>query len=220
MTLHPLLSRFLGVLILLGILLILLFTLVLPWSERWGATASELTASLPGDQLVTGPASQTTKAITIRASPQQIYPWLLQLGVDRGGMYSYDWLENLFGLKVHSTASINPAWQNLAVGDFIRLTPPDYFISPGPGLYVLVIDPGRALIGCFGMEGETPNPCTSSWQFVLHPQDDGSTRLILRDRSTLTAGLAGQLGRLFNLIPFAMERKMLFGVRARAEGLQ
>jgi hypothetical protein len=223
MTHLPLLSRILTIsvalVILLGIFLIVVFTLVLPWSERWGATAGELTTALLGDELVPAPALQITRAITIHASPQQVYPWLLQLGVDRGGMYSYDWLENLVGLKVHSTSRINPAWQDLAVGDFIRLTPPDYFVSPGPGLYVVSMDAGRSLIGCFGMENEQPDPCTTTWQFVLQPQADGSTRLVLRGRSTLQTGLAGQVGRFFNLIPFIMERQMLLGIRARAEAM-
>ena len=102
----------------------------------WGATAEEQAADLPGDDIVPTPNLRTTKAITIQAPPEAVYPWLLQIGVDRGGMYSYDWLENLFGLQVHSVDRIMLEYQQVAVGDFWRFTPADFPLNPGPGLYV------------------------------------------------------------------------------------
>ena len=114
--------------------------MVYPWISRWGATALETADRYPGDELVSEPRFRTTRAVTVNAAPEKIWPWLLQLGVDRGGMYSYDWLENLFGLKVHSADRIVEEWQDLQPGGFIRLTPPDYAIQPGPGLYVTEMD--------------------------------------------------------------------------------
>jgi hypothetical protein len=105
-----------------------------PWMRSWGATKAELGAALPGDDIVPNANIRTTKGITIQAPPEAIYPWLLQIGVDRGGMYSYDWLENLFGLNVHTTDRIVPEYQKVQVGDFWRFTPKEYVLNPGPGL--------------------------------------------------------------------------------------
>ncbi len=91
--------------------------------RTWGATSAEINADLPGDDIVPAANIRSTKGITIQARPEEIYPWLLQIGVDRGGMYSYDWLENLFGLKVHTTDQIVPEYQQVQIGDFWRFTP-------------------------------------------------------------------------------------------------
>jgi hypothetical protein len=192
-----------------------------PWISRWGATDLEIQQTLPGDELVPNPAFVTTKAVTINAPPEAIYPWLLQLGVDRGGMYSYLWVENwLLRLNVQNTDEIRPEWQGLQVGDFVRFTPPEYALNPGPGFYVMALEPNRVLIGCFGMENERPQtPCVSpTWQFVLAAQPAGSTRLILRGRTPATdAALATATGKLFHSFAFYMERKMLLEIKERAE---
>jgi hypothetical protein len=182
--------------------------------------------------LIADPSLVTTKAITINAPPQAIWPWLKQLGVDRGGMYSYLWVENwLLRLNVENSDELRPEWQGLAVGDFIRFTPKEYALNPGPGLYVLALEPEVALVGCFGMEGEAADCSQSStWQFVLlaqgdqgqsdQGQSDETTRLILRSRSagppSLAASLGGKVGGAFQ---FYMERKMLLTLKARAESM-
>lgn len=191
-----------------------------PWIIRWGATDEEMDASLPGDDFVPEISTQTTKALTIRAAPEHIYPWLLQLGVDRGGMYSYTWIENLMGLHVTNTQEIMPAYQDVQVGDFLRFVPPDFPAQPGPGLYVMDMLPNEAFILCFTIEGESVESCPATWQFVLRPRADGTTRLILRNR--ITAGESWQntrLGRLFLFPTFVMERKMLLTIKERAEAL-
>lgn len=185
-----------------------------PWMSGWGATKAERQKRLPGDDLIMTPSLQTTKALTIRAAPEAIYPWLLQLGVDRGGMYSYDWLENLFGLKVHSVERIVPEYQAVSVGDFWRFTPQDYPLRPGPGLNVRELQPDRAVILCFGMENRVEEACVDSWQFVLEPQNDGSTRLLLRSRMAFEQTLPI---KLTYFVQFLMERKMLLEIRDRAE---
>lgn len=194
--------------------------LVWPWMSRWGATQDEIKETLPGDSLISDPALVTTKAVTIHARPEVVWPWLMQLGVDRGGMYSYLWVENwLLRLNVENSDVIRPEWQNLQVGDFIRFTPKDYALNPGPGLYVRELQPTYALTGCFGMEDRAVE-CNESatWQFVLEPQADGSTRLLLRSRTagppSAAATIGGKIGGAFQ---FYMERKMLLGIKERAE---
>jgi hypothetical protein len=191
--------------------------MVYPWISRWGATDLETADRYPGDELVSEPRFRTTRAVTVNAAPEKIWPWLVQLGVDRGGMYSYDWLENLFGLKVHSVDRIVEEWQDLQPGGFIRLTPPDYAIQPGPGLYVTEMDAPNALIGCFGMEGQPPAACPQSWQFLLQPASGGSTRLILRTHTAAPGILPAAFGKAFQFPVWIMEQGMLAGIKARAE---
>ncbi|MCC6454822.1 MAG: hypothetical protein IT328_07770 [Caldilineaceae bacterium] len=198
----------------------LYFLLLWPWISRWGATTGEIQQTLPGDDLIPDPAFVTTKAITIHAQPESIWPWLAQLGVDRGGMYSYLWVENwLLRLHVQNIDEIRPEWQTLQAGDFIRFTPKEFALNPGPGLYVLALEPNRSLAGCFGME-QTPPDCGASatWQFVLQPQEDGTTRLILRSRSADPGSNIAVTGaKVATLFQFYMERKMLLGIKQRAE---
>lgn len=189
-------------------------TMLWPWMSRWGATPEECQKPLPGDEMVPQATIQTTKGITIKAGPEAIYPWLLQLGVDRGGMYSYDWLENLFGLKVRSVNQIVPEYQNVQVGDFWRFTPKEFKLNPGPGLYVRELQPNRAVLLSFGMENKVEEAVFDTWQFVLEPQNDSTTRLLLRSRMNIQPEL---LIKLTYFIQFIMERKMLLEIRERAE---
>jgi hypothetical protein len=188
--------------------------LLWPWMQSWGATEAETEAALPGDDIVPNANLRSTKGIAIQAPPEAIYPWLLQIGVDRGGMYSYDWLENLFGLNVHTVDRIVPEYQNVQVGDFWRFTPQDYLFNPGPGLYVKQLVENEAVLLCFGMEGQAEEPCIDTWQLVLAPQTDGSTRLLLRSNMAIESPLPI---KLTYFIQFLMERKMLLTLRDRAE---
>ena len=94
-----------------------------PWHLRWGANAHECGMSLPGDDLIVSPDLTATRAITVRASADQVWPWIVQLGQGRGGFYSYDFLENLAGCDIHSADHIVPGWQDVGVGDEVRLAP-------------------------------------------------------------------------------------------------
>jgi len=185
-----------------------------PWMRTWGATKAEINAMLPGDDIVPNANIRSTKGITIQAPPEAIYPWLLQIGVDRGGMYSYDWLENLFGLNVHTTDRIVPEYQNVQGGDFWRFTPKEYVLNPGPGLYVQKLIENEAVLLCFGLEGKPDETCFDTWQFVLVPQADGSTRLLLRSNMAMESELPI---KLTYFVQFIMERKMLLTLRDRAE---
>lgn len=207
-----------GSLTLAGVLMTFIYyRFVFPWINRWGATDSEVQETLPGDELVAKPTYTTTHVVTVEATPEQIYPWLIQLGVDRGGMYSYTSIESILGLHVTNAERIHPEWQHLKVGDLVRFTPEDYFLNPGPGLWVQQMEPPHVLVFAFGMETQMPEPVTVTWQFVLRPQDDGSTRLILRGQNDVGSGIAAALAKLGAGPWFIMERQMLWGIKERAE---
>lgn len=211
---HRFLQAMLSVLVGLAVTTTIYLLVFWPWMSTWGATSAELEKSLPGDNLVPDATMQTTKGLTVNARPEEIYPWLLQIGVDRGGMYSYDWLENLFGLNVHTVDTIVPEYQNAQVGDFWRFTPQDYVLNPGPGLWVKELQTDAAVLLCFGIEDKPDEACIDTWQFVLEPQADGTTRLLLRSRMAMESELPI---KLTYFVQFIMERKMLLGIRELAE---
>ena len=174
----------------------------------WGARPGEISMKLPGDELLTDAGLVSTRAVTIDAPPAAVWPWLVQMGSGRGGAYTYDWIENLLGLNMHSAREILPQFQDLKVGDELPL-------GPGrPVMRVEVCDPGRTLVTRFA-DGNW------AWIFAL-VAEDGQTRLISRNR---IAARGGQLPvRLFNLLvmepgSLVMERKMLLGIKQRSEDL-
>lgn len=185
-----------------------------PWYSKWGATSRETNLSLPGDDLVPSPILEATRVISIQARAQNIWPWLLQLGQGRGGFYSYQRLENLAGCKIHNANRIRPELQDLKVGDLVRLGPEGY-----PAFEVAAIQPKVALV----LRGDLPNPQGQPtiwiWIFYLDPQGEQTTRLILRTRLVYEANLGNTImWRLFtDPISFNMERKMLQGIKVRAE---
>ncbi|SRR5579884_3779828 len=192
---------------------------VRPWTRFWGATEAEVSCILPGDDIVRHPPYLTTRAITIQASATAIWQWLIQMGQSRGGLYSYDWLENVIGCDIHSTDHILPAYQRLAAGDTIRLTSPR---RSDLALEVRFIEPERALV--LGSPGYPEESMAAgyphlSWAFVLDPIDERQTRLIIRYRSDYKSTLVGTLFYQILLEPahFLMERKMLLGIKQRAE---
>jgi hypothetical protein len=186
--------------------------LALPWHSRWGSTDAELAMPLPGDRPLSGrPTYWLQHAITIDAPPEAVWPWLAQLGTDRGGFYSHAWLENLFGVPVENAERVHPEWGELETGGFVTATPAGYLGFDEPlGWKVSLAEPNRALV-------------LENWgAFVLVPRPDGSTRLIVRtrNRSPVTpAGLAvGWLGLVvFEPAHFIMESGMLAGIGRRAE---
>ena len=209
----------LAIVVLIATTVAVYFFVIWPAIANWGATGPEAAGGLPGDHAVAAPDLRTTRAITVRAGPDHIWPWLLELGVDRGGMYSYDWLENLLGLKVRSTWRIIPEWQALQPGEFIRFTPPDYFLPDGPGVWVTDLQPEQAMLGCFGSSAARPEPCIGTWQFLLQPNKDGTTRLVVRTNARTGSTLAAALAKVFELPVFIMERRMLLGIKQRAEAV-
>jgi hypothetical protein len=148
-------------------------------------------------------------AVTIRATPDAIWPWLMQLGQDRGGFYSYAWLERLVGDDIHNADRIHPEWQTLHEGDLVRAVQPDYLggiFGPSVGWCITRLEPNRVLVlGGWGA-------------FVLEPVGD-STRLIVRSRGANEPNVAlAPFGLLvFEPAHFIMQRRMLLGIRERAE---
>ena len=171
----------------------------------WGATPEEVARSMPGDALLTEPDVETTRAITIEAEPSAVWPWIVQMGSSRGGAYTYDWIENLLGLDMHSADEILPEFQDLAVGDVEPLG------SHGPSLRVEILDHDRALV----LRSDDGNWV---WAFGLYPVDRG-TRLVSRNR--IAAPDDKPTTRVMNALlepgSLIMERKMLIGIRQRAE---
>jgi hypothetical protein len=136
---------------------------------------------------------------------------IAQLGQGRGGFYSYDFLENLAGCDIHSAERVIPQWQEIRVGDEIKL-------APQVGLEVAALEPGRALVLRGGVPmGNTPPPYDFSWAFVLREQPDGMTRLLVRERYGYTSWWAPLLVEPVQVVSFAMTQKMLRGIRDRAE---
>ena len=178
----------------------------------FGATAEEEGADLPGDDLVPSADLVATRAITIRASAADVWPWLVQMGQGRGGFYSYDRLENLAGCDITSADAVVPEWQGVEVGDEVRLHPE--FALP-----VAVVRPQEALVlhGAGPVDDEAPVPFDFTWAFVLRPADDGRTRLVVRERYGYRTGWAGRMVEPVSWVSFVMTERMLRGIRDRAE---
>jgi hypothetical protein len=179
-----------------------------------GATDEESHGQLAGDEMIATADVIATRAITVRTSAEKVWPWIAQLGQGRGGFYSYDFLENLFGCDIHSAGRIVHEWQDIAVGDEVRLYP------EGP-LEVAALDPGRSLVLRGGVPmGKTPPPYDFTWAFVVREQPEGTTRLLVRERYAYTRWWASLVVEPASAISFAMTRKMLRGIRERAEAGQ
>lgn len=170
----------------------------------WGATESEASAGMPGDELLADADGVSTRAITIDAPASSVWPWLAQMGPSpRGGAYTYDWIENLLGLDMHSVDSVLPEFQHPAVGDTISL---------GSNQMRLARVEPESVICWRSQDGNW------IWTFVLD-EHGGGTRLISRNRFRLPT-LVARLGMLpMEPGSLVMERKMLLGIKERAERL-
>jgi hypothetical protein len=163
---------------------------------------------MPGDDLLADAGIVSTRAVQVNVPPSAIWPWLVQMGPGRGGAYTYDWIENLMGLHMHSTDRILPEHQSLKVGDKQQLG------KRGPVLRVAELEPERSLV----FRSDDGNWV---WAFSLAPDNTG-TRLISRNR--IATGDASRLAQVVNTYVMEpgiliMERKMLLGIKDRAERL-
>jgi hypothetical protein len=183
--------------------------------NRWGARVEELTAAMPGDELIARPRLGYTRAIDIAATPTAVWPWLVQIGQGRGGLYSYDGLENLFGCRMRSADHILVDYQQLAPGDLIRLGPAGYpcfrvqeVRSPST-LVLLSVSPQPS-------RRDTVDAGLASWQWQLLPHGEAGTRLLVRQRLDHPDRFR-LMWRLVEPVGFVMERRMLLGLKQRAE---
>lgn len=196
-----------------------------PFCMGWGATKEELSQSWPGDEFIDHPKTYATHALTIQAKPSEIWPWLVQVGQNRAGFYSYDWIENLFGFEMTNAHEIVEEWQSLKVDDGLLLHPhatplrvshciPENCIVAVGGQALqgekTVVDPSVMRLNRY--EGYT-------WAFFLRPKADGSTRFIARIRATWKPGLIDNLRNWCFMEPahLIMQLKMNRGLKQRAE---
>ena len=186
--------------------------LIRPRLLSWGATSKEREAALPGDELLSAANIQATRAVTVHAPTGRVWPWIVQMGQGRGGLYSYDQLENLVGCDMHSAERIVEEWQALAPGDAFKL-------HPDAALEVAVVELGRALVvrGGVPLQQDSAPPFDFSWAFVLEARSDHSTRLLVRERYRYTRRWAALVVEPVQAISFLMTEKMLRGIRDRAE---
>lgn len=175
--------------------------------STWRASADEVSRKLPGDDLRPDADVTTTRAIGISAPPDCVWPWLAQMGSGRAGGYSYDWIENLFGLDMHSAEVILPQSQDIKPGD-------EFPFGRYGVMRVATVQPDHVLVLCF-FGGSW------IWTFALDPLPD-TTRLVSRNRITLPHKCAptGLLRvPIIELGGLLLERKMLLGIKERAERL-
>ncbi len=195
--------------------------------RNWGTTKDECESPLPGDELVPEPVLQTTEGVWIEATAEEVWPWLVQMGQDRGGLYSYEKLENLFGAKHRNADRIHPEWQHLAVGDVIRVLPRGWMgLSEGIGLPVARLVEGESIV----LRLQPPDlPVDGVWSFHVVPRWEDRCRLLVRTRlrmpvpggaapagrSAATRGMIGAeaAGPVMSL----MTRGMLLGIKRRVE---
>jgi hypothetical protein len=184
-------------------LALLYVRVIRPWQLRWGATDEEIGSALPGDELVARPTFNATRAVTIDAPPDLVWPWLLQVGVTRAGWYSYDLLDNL---GRPSARTIIPELQDLKVGDVVPLSP-----DGRSGPRVLAMEPGRSMVW---------GAAEATWTWVLQPMGGSGTRLLTRNRihyRWLHPSIIFNL--LIEFADIVMIRRMLLNVKERAEEL-
>ena len=179
------------------------------WMSRWGTTPSDLERIMAGDGLLAEPTYSGTMALIVNAPPEDIWPWLVQIGYQRGGLYSYDWLDRLFGyLDRPSATKLLPEFQHLAVGDNIPL-------GRGPSWPVAAIEPCRALV----LDMRNMAGFDWVWQFGLYPVDEKRTRLVSRSRVRTQTAWARLFTYAIEPAGFLMTRRMLLGLKQRAETL-
>lgn len=190
----------------LSLLLLAIFAMyglvIRPWFLNWGATTAEMAGPWPGDELTANPAYTATRVVTVNAPASAVWPWIVQMGQGRGGLYSYEVLENLIGCDLHNADRIHPEWQDLKVGDAVRFIPEGFQgMADTPKWTVLAIEPNRALV----LDG------WAAW--ILDPVDAQTTRMIQRERPAVA---------VLPLEPFdfIMTRRMMLGIKERAEGGQ
>lgn len=176
-----------------------------PWHLHWGATPVEVRRPMPGDSLVPAPDLIATRAVTIAAPPAVVWPWLVQMGYGRAGWYSYDWLDN-DGIRV---TSIIPEFQHLQVGDVLHT-------APEGGFRVEELVPERLLVMMIH-GSEIGFNVAISCVILLEPLDCDSTRLVVRLRAVFHGLRARLWALLFDFGDFVMMRKMLLGIKQRAE---
>lgn len=191
-----------------------------PWHLKWGTTEDEANRLLPGDELVPEAKINATHAITINAPIDRVWPWIAQIGQGRGGFYSYEAIENALGLDIHNADRILPEFQNPQVGEplpFAQDFGVPYAIVDAP--HALVVHGDTRTGGVVGPQLRPGDFLAVSWGWYLEAIDAHTTRLVERWRAAYGPGLLNTVMYRLFMEPgaFIMERKMLLGIKARAE---
>lgn len=183
--------------------------------RNWGTTKMECRMHLPGDELIHEPTMTTTEGVWIDRSTAAVWPWLVQMGQDRGGLYGYQLLENSIALRHRNADRIHPEWQKLSPGDVVRIAPRGWLgLSDGVALSVVDVIEGEAIV----LRGAPPNlPWEAVWSFHLIPHWDDRCRLLVRTRIGLRHTGEVLLTEAAGPITALMTRGMLRGIRRRAE---
>jgi hypothetical protein len=183
------------------------FHLYRPWQLKWGATTEDLARSMPGDEIVHRPTFDATRVVTINARPEEIWPWIVQIGFGRAGWYSYDLFDNL---GRHSSESIVPQLQHIEVGDLVPLGP-----GESSGMFVKEFVMNRSMLWWTGKNEQT------TWAWGLYPTSEGTTRLVTRVRAPFSWSqpISAVWLLLTEVADFPMMRKCLLGIKRRAESL-
>jgi len=179
-----------------------------PWHRQWGTTEDEASGLLPGDELIPD-GENVTHAITIDAPVDCVWPWIVQLGQDKGGFYSYTALENLVGCHMKNADTIHQEWQGLKVGDPVKFHP------NAPTVPVAQLEYGSHLV----LHGGTDADNEFTWAFIVRPLQDERSRLIIRLRARGKEGVANLMALLIEPAHFIMEQKMMRTIRDLAEDL-
>jgi hypothetical protein len=193
----------------LAALALLGWLLVRPRMLDWGSTPEERRARLPGDDVVPEADTVTTRAVTIGAPVTTVWPWLVQMGQDRAGFYTHNWVERLLRSGIPDVHEVHPEWQHLEPGDLMR-TNRDMGGKP-MGWPVVAVDPGRSIVV---RSNSLP---AGTYAFVLQPIDDTTTRFIVRDRAAWE-----RREWLFKVLVYEplhayMETGLIGGLKQRAE---
>jgi hypothetical protein len=192
------------------------------WAGRWGAMPGELARLWPGDELSPHATTVTTRAISIAAPVDAERAWLIQIGQDRSGFYSYTWLENLFRCAMPKVERIVPEWQQRAVGDIVWLAQRERYRGEARQK-VVRLDRGRVLSlaspADWGRLVRHETSAGGTWTFILVPVTAHTTRLIVRSRGPEAPTMIGRLFWLMVFEPahFIMERKMMLRIKQLAE---
>ncbi|HWR16419.1 MAG TPA: hypothetical protein VN577_16470 [Terriglobales bacterium] len=195
---------------------------VRPSLLNWGATEDESEMHLLGDDLAPNCRYRATRAVTINAPVEKVWPWLVQIGQDRAGFYSYSWLENLFLADMRNADEIVPEFQERRVGDTVWLANPQRY-GGRARMVVAALEPYRSLALVMPQdmgrleEGETA--VYGCWSFHVRSLHGGRTRLLVRSRAGDYSSLPHMVFEflVFDPAHFVMERKMMLGIKERAE---
>ena len=203
-----LIGRLLAIAALFGLLLGVYLVAIRPGKLRWGATAQELSRPLPGDDLVAAPSFEATRAVTIMGRPEEIWPWIVQIGYGRAGFYGYDLIENLGSPRgIRSARRIVPELQRLAPGDRVYMSAIAYLVVDSMAADRFLIWKGL------------DHPTDSAFTFALSPVDARHTRLLLRIRLRYHwTDWRLPLDLFTEFADHVAVPKMLLGIRDRVEG--